>query len=212
MSPAWSQCRVYAVMTAIAALAVSTACSSSGHHTATLTRTVTVPATGTTVRGTAPATANPQLAVGSTTRIELSASDALNLPAGNAEVTLTAKRAATSIVEDGVTARPDPNKQFICLQFKIKNVGASELDLFPFTQATWSARSGETTNEGGVLEVDCAALGLSGDDITSLPNPKPDQFVQGTTIFEVSNTQPGSLQFSDRAQTPMFTIGTAPTH
>lgn len=209
MSPVWSGTRAYSAITAVVALTVATACSGSGHHAAPPTHTATVPATGGT--STTPGL-NPELAVGRTIRVELSASDVPSLPPGSAEVTLTGKKAATSIAEPDLQFTPsaDPGKQFICLKFKIKNVGTGSLDVFPFSQATWTGRNGETTQAGGVLEVDCKYLGLPGDDINSVPSPQPGQFVQGTTIFEVSNTQPGTLQFTDRAQIPMFTIRTDP--
>lgn len=144
--------------------------------------------------------------------MELSASEVLDIPSGSAEVTLAGLEAATSVTDPNTgTVTADPGEQFVCLEFKIKNTGSSELDTYPFSQPDWLGEDGEVKSLAITVGVECENLGLNADDLSSVPDPQPGQFVRGTTVLSVPNTQPGRLEFSDRAGVPIAYVETRPT-
>ncbi|MBT1093543.1 hypothetical protein [Streptomyces sp. Tu102] len=113
--------------------------------------------------------------------------------------------------DTGASVSADPGEQFVCLEFKIKNTGSAELDTYPFSQPNWAGEDGEVKNLEITIGIDCEDLGQRADDLSSAPDPQPGQFVRGTTALSVPNTQPGRLEFSDRAGVLFAYIDTQPT-
>jgi hypothetical protein len=122
-------------------------------------------------------------------------------------------KTATSITDPdtGTSTTADPGEQYVCLEFKIKNTGSTELDTYPFTQADWMSEDGEAKSLAVTLGIECEDLGQQADDLVNAPDPQPGQFVRGTTGLSVPNTQPGKLEFSDREDVPLAYVETQPT-
>ncbi|WP_143060371.1 DUF4352 domain-containing protein [Streptomyces sp. TLI_105] len=141
-----------------------------------------------------------------------STSDLLDIPGGSADVTLVSVKTARTVSDPDTdsTATAEPGKQFVCLEFKIKNTGSTKLDTYPFSQADWIGADGEVQSAGSPLTIECEDLGQQGDLFTNLPNPGPGQFVRGTTLLLVPNTQSGRIEFSDREGVPLLYVETHP--
>ncbi|MFE9647495.1 hypothetical protein ACFYO0_25935 [Streptomyces sp. NPDC006365] len=155
----------------------------------------------------------PTLTPGKTISVVMSASALFDVPEGTADVTLASMRTATSVTDSdtGASTTADPGEQFVCLEFKIKNTGSTELDTYPFSQADWIGEDGEAKNLDITLGIECEDLGQRADDLVNAPDPQPGQFVRGTTALSVPNTQPGRLEFSDREGVPLAYVETQRT-
>ncbi|WP_328980643.1 hypothetical protein [Streptomyces canus] len=154
----------------------------------------------------------PTLTAGRTVHVETSGDEFSNAEPGSADVTLVSFKAVATIPdpESAYTATPEPGNQFVCLEFKVKNTGRTEFDTYPLTTARWNGENGEAKDLGITLFADCESLGQHGQDFSSEAEPRPGQFVRGTTLLTVPNNQPGELEFSDRAEVPLFQVKTQP--
>jgi hypothetical protein len=154
----------------------------------------------------------PTLTPGRTISVVMSGSDVFDVPEGSADVTLTSMKTATSITDPDTdtSTTADPGEQFVCLEFKIRNTGSTELDTYPFAQADWIGKDGEVKGLDITVGIDCENLGQQADDLVNAPDPQPGQFVRGTTALSVPSTQPGRLEFSDREGMPIAYVETQP--
>ncbi|WP_217214912.1 hypothetical protein [Streptomyces sp. AC550_RSS872] len=154
----------------------------------------------------------PTLSPGKTISVVMRASDLFDAPQGSADVTLTSVKTATSVTgpDRGASTTADPGEQFVCLEFKIKNTGSTELDTYPFSDPDWIGEDGEAKNLGIKIGIECEDLGRQADSLVNAPDPQPGQFIRGTTALSVLNTQPGRLEFSDRAGIPLAYVNTHP--
>jgi hypothetical protein len=132
----------------------------------------------------------PTLSPGKTISVVMSASDLFDVPEGSADVTLTSVKTATSVTD------PD--------------TGSTELDTYPFSDPDWIGEDGEAMNLGIEIGIECEDLGQQADSLVNAPDPQPGQFIRGTTLLSVPNTQPGRLEFSDRAGIPLAYVNTQP--
>ncbi|MGW5003174.1 hypothetical protein ACWEP8_36590 [Streptomyces hydrogenans] len=141
-----------------------------------------------------------------------STSDLLDIPGGSADVTLVSVKAAGTVTDanTGSTVTAEPGKQFVCLEFKIKNTGDAELDTYPFAHADWIGQDGEVQGLNHILAIECEDLGQQGDVFTNQPKPDPGQFVRGTIPLSVPSAQPGRIEFSDREDVPLLYVATHP--
>jgi hypothetical protein len=154
----------------------------------------------------------PTLTAGRTVHVKTSGDEFSHTKPGSADVTLVSYKAVATIPDpdSAYTATPEPGNQFVCLEFKVRNTGKAEFDTDPLTTARWNGENGETKNLGITLFADCESLGQHGQDFNSEAKPRPGQFVRGTTLLTVPNDQPGVLEFSDRADVPLFQVKTQP--
>lgn len=147
---------------------------------------------------------------GQTLTVAISPNDLFDIPASSADVTLTAVKQADRLPQ----AKPlDPEvaergMTFVCLEFKVKNVSTEEFDTSHLTTARWSGKDGETKNVGQVIGANCAGLGLVRENLLTEPDPRPGEFVRGTTVFEVPDGQSGVLEFADVSDRPLFKVET----
>ncbi|MEU3744107.1 MULTISPECIES: hypothetical protein [Streptomyces] len=147
---------------------------------------------------------------GRTLTVAISPNDLFDIPASSADVTLTALKQADRLPQ-GEHLDPevaDRGMTFVCLEFKVENVSTEEFDTSHLTKARWSGKDGETKNIGHVIGAECAGLGLVKENLLAEPNPRPGEFVRGTTVFEVPDGQAGVLEFADVADHPMFKVET----
>lgn len=163
-------------------------------------------------KSTSASPAAPTLTAGETVSVVTSPSDLLDIPGGSADITLISIKAARTVTDSrtGSTVNAEPGKQFICLEFKIKNTGDTEFDTYPFAHADWTGSDGEVQGLGHVLAIECEDLGQQGDVFTNQPEPGPGQFVRGTIPLSVPSTQSGRIEFSDRADVPLVYVETSP--
>lgn len=151
---------------------------------------------------------------GQTLPVAISPNEILDVPASSAEVTLTDYRQA-DVLPQGKYLSPetaDPQNTFVCLEFKVKNTSDAVFDTAPLTQARWTGKDGETKQVDQEIGGDCAELGFEKANLLNEPDPRPGEFVRGTTVFMVPDTQPGRLEFSDIMEFPMFKIEVSGPH
>ncbi|MFF1511287.1 hypothetical protein [Streptomyces sp. NPDC058326] len=72
------------------------------------------------------------------------------------------------------------------------------------SRARWTGKDGETTKVDQETSGNCAALGLVEDNLLTEPDPRPGEFVRGTTIVRVPDGQAGVLEFADGLDRPLF--------
>ncbi|MFD4370865.1 hypothetical protein [Streptomyces sp. NPDC058486] len=160
----------------------------------------------------APAEDVPQLKQGKTLTVKTAPIDIADVPASTAEVTLTALKQADRLPQ-GRYLDPEVAERgstFVCLEFRVENVGDEEFDTAFLSRARWTGEDGETTQVDPETGGNCAALGVVKENLLSEPDPRPGEFVRGTTVLEVPDDQPGVLEFSDRSENPLFTVATTP--
>lgn len=148
---------------------------------------------------------------GQTLTVAISPNNTFDIPASSADVTLTALKQADRLPQ-GEHLKPEVAKAgttFVCLEFKVKNVSTEEFDTSHLARARWTGKDGETTKVDQETSGNCAALGLVEENLLTEPDPRPGEFVRGTTVFEVPDTQPGVLEFADGLDHPMFKVETA---
>ncbi|MFC5212996.1 hypothetical protein [Streptomyces coerulescens] len=148
---------------------------------------------------------------GQTLPVAIAPNEILDIPASSAEVTLTDYRQA-DVLPQGEYLSPetaDPQNTFVCLEFKVKNTSIEEFDTAPLTRARWTGKDGETKQIDHEIGGDCAELGFVKENLLNEPDPRPGEFVRGTTVLMVPDTQPGALEFSDSVEHPMFKIETS---
>ncbi|MFE1907948.1 hypothetical protein ACFW96_30405 [Streptomyces gardneri] len=147
---------------------------------------------------------------GQTLTVAISPNDLFDIPASSADVTLTAVKQADRLPQ-GEPLDPEVAERgmtFVCLEFKVKNVSTEEFDTSHLTKARWSGKDGETKNVGQVIGAHCAGLGLVRENLLTEPDPRPGEYVRGTTVFEVPDGQAGTLEFADVADHPLFKVET----
>ncbi|MEU2238372.1 hypothetical protein ABZ572_03090 [Streptomyces sp. NPDC018338] len=150
------------------------------------------------------------LKLGKTLTVAISPNDLFDIPASSADVTLTALKQADRLPQ-GEHLKPEvakPGTTFVCLEFKVKNVSTEEFDTSHLSRARWTGKDGETTKVDQETSGNCAALGLVEENLLIEPDPRPGEFVRGTTVFEVPDGQPGVLEFADGLEHPMFKVET----
>ncbi|MFD3534055.1 hypothetical protein [Streptomyces sp. NPDC058664] len=173
-------------------------------------RTAAVPAAA------APAAPSPSaddvrtLEQGRTLTVAISPNDLFDIPASSAEVTLTALKQADRLPQ-GEHLDPEVAERgmtFVCLEFKVENASTEEFDTSPLTRARWTGKDGETTKVEQEIGGNCAALGLVEENLLTEPDPRPGEFVRGTTVFAVPDGQAGVLEFADGLDHPLFKVET----
>ncbi|MPY46919.1 DUF4352 domain-containing protein [Streptomyces phyllanthi] len=150
----------------------------------------------------------PVLEKGQTLPVAIPEDEILNIPASSADVTLTDYRQA-DVLPQGEFLSPetaDPQNTFVCLEFRVKNTGSADFDTAPLTQARWTGKDGQTKQIDHELSGDCAELGFVKETLLNEPDPRPGEFVTGTTVFMVPDTQPGALEFSTDMEHATFKI------
>ncbi|WP_237330319.1 DUF4352 domain-containing protein [Streptomyces sp. BA2] len=105
--------------------------------------------------------------------------------------------------------KADPGTTFVCLEFKVKNTSDEEFDTSHLTQARWTGKGGQTTKVDQEIGGNCAKLGLVKENLLVEPHPRPGEFVRGTTVLMVPDTEPGVLEFADGMKHPMFKVETS---
>lgn len=148
---------------------------------------------------------------GHTLTVAISPNNTFDIPASSADVTLTALKQADRLPQ-GEHLKPEVAKAgatFVCLEFKVKNVSTEEFDTSHLSRARWTGKDGETTKVDQEISGNCAALGLVEENLLTEPDPRPGEFVRGTTVFEVPDGQAGVLEFADGLDHPMFKVETA---
>ncbi len=103
----------------------------------------------------------------------------------------------------------DRGMTYVCLEFKVKNTSDEEFDTSHLTKARWTGKDGETKNVNHEIGGSCGKLGLVEENLLTEPHPRPGEFVRGTTVLMVPDTQPGVLEFADTLGHPMFKVETA---
>lgn len=147
---------------------------------------------------------------GQTLTVAISPNDLFDIPASSADVTLTALKQADRLPQ-GEHLKPmvaKPGTTFVCLEFKVNNVSTEEFDTSHLSRARWTGKDGETTKVDQEISGNCAALGLVEENLLTEPDPRPGEFVRGTTVFEVPDGQAGVLEFADGLDHPMFKVET----
>ena len=146
---------------------------------------------------------------GQTLPVAISPNDLFDTPASSAEVTLTALKQA-DVLPQGVLApeTADPGMTYVCLEFKVKNTSNEEFDTSHLTEARWTGKDGETRSADHKIGGNCGKLGLVEENLLTEPDPRPGEFVQGTTVLMVPDNQPGTLEFADVLDHPMFKVET----
>ncbi|MFE7581410.1 hypothetical protein ACFU5Y_07585 [Streptomyces gardneri] len=150
------------------------------------------------------------LGQGQTLTVAISPNDLFDIPGSSADVTLTAVKQADRLPQ-GEPLDPEVAERgmtFVCLEFKVTNVSTEEFDTSHLTKARWTGKDGETKNVGQVIGAHCAGLGLVEENLLTEPDPRPGEYVRGTTVFEVPDGQAGALEFADVADRPLFKVET----
>ncbi|MEV0218190.1 hypothetical protein [Streptomyces sp. NPDC050704] len=70
-------------------------------------------------------------------------------------------------------------------------------------------KDGETKKVDQEIGGDCAELGLVKENLLIEPHPRPGEFVRGTTVLMVPDTQRGVLEFADGMDHAMFKVETS---
>ncbi|MFF8840684.1 hypothetical protein [Streptomyces sp. NPDC015130] len=147
---------------------------------------------------------------GRTLTVAISPNDLFDIPASSADVTLTALKQAERLPQ-GEHLEPEVAERgttFVCLEFKVENVSTEEFDTSHLTKARWIGKDGETKNVDQVIGTHCAGVGLVEENLLAEPDPRPGEFVRGTTVFEVPDGQAGVLEFADGLDHPLFKVET----
>ncbi|ALC19471.1 hypothetical protein ACH46N_02950 [Streptomyces pristinaespiralis] len=142
--------------------------------------------------------------------VHIPGNDTLGEPATEARVTLTGLAQADRLPQ-GEYLDPqvaDPGTTFVCLEFKVENTGTAEFDTAPLTQARWTGKDGETKKVDQEIGGDCEGLGLVKENLLNEADPRAGEFVRGTTLLMVPDTQPGALEFADSLERALFKVGT----
>jgi hypothetical protein len=156
---------------------------------------------------------SPDVAVleaGKSLTVTIPGNDALDEPATEAKVTLTGVEQADRLPQ-GEYLDPEVAEEgttFVCLEFKVENTGSAEFDTAPLTQARWTGEDGEAKKVDQELGGDCEGLGLAKENLLSEADPRPGEFVRGTTLLKVPDTRPGALEFADALEGPLFKVET----
>lgn len=148
---------------------------------------------------------------GKTLPVAISPDEALDKPASAADVTLTKLKQADRLSQ-GEYLDPevaDQGMTFVCLEFKVRNTGSAEFDTAPLTQARWTGKDGETLQVDQQIGGNCAELGLVEENLLTEPDPRPGEFVRGTTLLMVPDGQAGVLEFADALDHALFKVETA---
>jgi hypothetical protein len=152
----------------------------------------------------------PVFAEGESLTVKIPGNDVLDQPATEARVTLTGLEQADRLPQ-GQYLDPevaDQGTTFVCLEFKVENTGDAEFDTAPLTQARWTGEDGETKTTDQHIGGDCAGVGLVKELLLNEAAPRPGEFVRGTTLLMVPDTQPGVLEFADAMERPLFKVET----
>jgi hypothetical protein len=125
------------------------------------------------------------------------------------EITILKVKTAKSIPypDQDYTARPEPGRTYLCLEIQLRNVGTTPGDTY--LGAQWFGLDGKTEEGAAAAMAGCDGLGMREDDMTSQPDPQPDKYVTGTEIYEVPE-DPGALEITDRAGTPLLRVNYGP--
>jgi hypothetical protein len=155
----------------------------------------------------------PLIEEGKSLTVKIPGNDAFDEPATEAKVTLSGLEQADRLPQGGYLD-PEVAEQgttFVCLEFKVENAGSAEFDTAPLTQARWTGDDGETKKVDQELGGDCEGLGLAKESLLSEADPRPGEFVRGTTLLKVPDTQPGTLEFADALEHPLFKVEITPS-
>ncbi|WP_246574589.1 DUF4352 domain-containing protein [Streptomyces genisteinicus] len=204
-----------AAVAAAALAAVSAGCGGSGGDAPGPSRSAGAAAQEAGARTATPTASRddvPVLAEGESTTVRIPGDDTLGEPATEAEVTLTGLKQADRLPQgeylDPETA--EPGTTFVCLEFKVENTGGAEFDTAPLTRARWTGEDGETTTADQHIGGDCEGVGLEKEFLLNEAEPRPGEFVRGTTLLVVPDGRPGTLEFADDAERPLFRVETNP--
>ncbi|MFF6883051.1 hypothetical protein ACFY9F_07665 [Streptomyces sp. NPDC012421] len=152
----------------------------------------------------------PTLKKGKTLKVRTAPVEILDVPASTAEVTLTDLKQADRLPQ-GEFIDPEvaePGTTFVCLEFKVENVSDEDFDTAFLSRARWTGKDGETTKVDQEIGGNCAGVGLAEENLLTEPDPRPGEFVRGTTVLEVPDDQPGVLEFADASEHPLFKVET----
>ncbi|MFD8014797.1 hypothetical protein [Streptomyces sp. NPDC058955] len=152
----------------------------------------------------------PTLKKGKTLTVRTAPVEILDIPASSADVTLTDLKQADRLPQ-GKYLDPEiaePGTTFVCLEFKVENVSDEEFDTGFLSRARWTGKDGETTQVEPELGGNCAGVGFVEESLLSEPDPRPGEFVRGTTLLAVPDDQPGVLEFADGTEHPLFKVET----
>ncbi|MER5556196.1 hypothetical protein ABT001_31770 [Streptomyces sp. NPDC002793] len=94
----------------------------------------------------------------------------------------------------------------MCLEFKVENSGSTEFDASCLARACLVGEDGEVENVDQVIGTDCAGLGVEKNSFLDEPAPHPDEFVHATTVLMVPDAKPGTLEFADGFDRPLFKV------
>lgn len=120
---------------------------------------------------------------GQTLTVAISPNDLFDIPASSADVTLTALKQADRLPQ-GEHLKPEVAERgmtFVCLEFKVTNVSTEKFDTSHLTEARWTGKDGEAKKVDQEIGAHCAGLGLVKENLLSAPDPRPGEFVRGTT-------------------------------
>lgn len=125
------------------------------------------------------------------------------------EITILRVKTAKSVPypDQDYTARPNSGHMFLCLEIRLRNVGATPGDAY--LGAQWFGLDGKTEEASTALMVGCDGLGMREDDMSGQPDPQPGKYVTGTVIYQVPD-DPGALEVTDRDGTPLVRVNYGP--
>jgi hypothetical protein len=199
---------------AIAAVLLAAGCASGSHSSAAPEQSSTTPSSTAPVSSGVPKAspsptgpALPVLTAEQTVTVHTAGDGVIIKAPGVYQVTLLVFKTASQTTDpgSGYTATAQSGDVIGCIAFKIKNVGASQPDLYPFMNPEWIGANGQVSDAELATGADCTPLDGQTSELSGDPNPANGQYVTGDDALEFP-VGAGRLLFQDRSGASLFTV------